>query len=77
MPCGSREEAYHDKTYSRDSCTAAISDGAVGSNFKHTIDDVLSKVLAAVPAMRWLNDSLLPDIQLVHRAVSQYLSELS
>jgi hypothetical protein len=70
MPCVLREEADHDKTYSRDSCIAAIADNAIGSNFQHTIHDVLSGVLATVPAMRRHNDSLLQDIQFVHRAVS-------
>jgi len=71
------EEGYYDQTDYRNSCVGAISNGAVSSNDKHTINDVLSGVLAAVPAMRCQQYSLLPDIQLVHRAVSQQLPELS
>ena len=71
------EEAYHDKTNSRDSYFGAISDSAIGSNYKSTINNVLSDMLAAVPAMRRLNYRLLQTIQFVYLAVSQYLPELS
>ena len=71
------EERYHDQTDSRNSCVGAISNGAVSSNHYHTINDVLSGVLAAVPAMRRLNYRLLQTIQFVYLAVSQYLPELS
>jgi len=63
--------ADHDKTDFRDSGIATISDGATGSNYKVTIHNLLSDVLAAIPAMRWHNYSLLQEIQFVHCAVSQ------
>ena len=74
---GMTKEACHAKTNSGNSCIGAISDGAIGSNFKDTIYNVLSDVLAAIPAMRWLNYSLLQDLQFVHCTVSQHVSELS
>lgn len=52
----------HDKKDSRDSCAGAISDGAASSNHKYTIHDVLSDVLAAIPAMRCQQYSLLQNI---------------
>ena len=73
----SPEEHTHDKTNSRDSYIGAISDSAIGSSYKHTINNVLSDMLAALPAMRRLNHRLLQNIQFLYLAVSQYLPELS